>query len=66
MGNNVDVVHLDSSNYVAMADARSLRGHNGIARLSGHDLTDFNLLVTKEGFVPISSKPIMNCLNIIM
>jgi hypothetical protein len=41
MGNNVDVVHLDSSTYVAMTDAPSLRGHNGIACLSGHDLTDF-------------------------
>ena len=41
VGDDVEVVHVDSSDYVAMADAPSLGGHDGIACLSGRDLSDF-------------------------
>jgi len=41
VGDNVEVVHADSSAYVATADAPSLGGHDGIACLSGRDLSDF-------------------------
>ena len=41
VGDNVEVVHADSSAYVATADAPSLGGHDGIACLSERDLSDF-------------------------
>jgi len=67
VGDDVEVVHVDSSAYVATADAPSLGGHDGIACLFGHDLSDFWFIrVTKEGFVPVSLKPIGNWLNIIV
>lgn len=65
MGDDVQVVHVDSSAYLATADAPSLGGYDGIACLSGHDLSDFQFIsVTREGFV--SLKPIDNRLNIII
>jgi len=38
---DVDIVHSDSLAYVAMADAPPLRGQDGIAFLSGRDLSNF-------------------------
>ena len=67
MGDEIEVVHADSSAQVATADAPLLGGHDGIACLSGRDLTDFEFIsVTKDGFVPVSLKPIDNRCNIIM
>ena len=67
VGDAVEVVHLDSSADVAVADAAMLGGHDAIACLSGRDLSSFEFIsVTKQGFVPVSLKPIDNQLNIIM
>jgi hypothetical protein len=67
VGDEIEVVHADSSAQVVTVDAPLLEGHDGIACLSGHDLTDFEFIsVTKDGFVPVSLKPIDNRLNIII
>ena len=67
VGDAVEVVHSDSSADVATADAPTLRGHDAIACLSGRDLSSFEFVsVTRQGFVPVSLKPIDNRLNIIM
>jgi hypothetical protein len=67
VGDGVEVVHADSSAYVATANAPLLEGHDGIACLSRRDISDFQFIsVTREGFVPISLKPIVNRLNIIL
>ena len=48
-------------------DAPTLGGHDAIACLSGRDLSSFEFIsVTRQGFVPVSLKPIDNWLNIIM
>ena len=68
VGDAIEVVHSDSSTNVAAADAPTLRGvHDPIACLSGRDLSSFEFIsVTRQGFVPMSLKPIDNRLNIIM
>ena len=67
MGDVVKVVHSDSSADVATADAPTLGGHDAIACLSGRDLSSFEFIsVTRQGFVPMSLKPIDNRLNVIM
>ena len=67
VGDEIEVVHANSSAQVATVDAPLLGGHDGIACLSGRDLTDFEFIsVTKDGFVPVSIKPIDNRLNIII
>jgi len=67
VGDEIEVVHADSSAQVATADAPLLGGHDGITCLSGRDLDDFQFIIsTKDGFVLISLKPIDNRLNIIM
>ena len=67
VGDAVEVVHSDSSADVAAADAPTLGGHDAIACLSGRDLSSFEFIsVTRQGFVPVSLKPIDNRLNIIM
>jgi hypothetical protein len=54
VGDEIEVVHTDSLAQVAMADAPLPGGHDGIACLSGCDLTNFEFIsVTKDGFVPI-------------
>jgi hypothetical protein len=55
VGDEIEVVHADSPAQVSTVDASLLGGHDGIACLSGHDLTDFEFIsVTKDGFVPVS------------
>ena len=67
VGDAVEVMHSDSSIDVVAADAPTLGGHDAIACLSGRDLSSFEFIsVTRQGFVPISLKPIDNQLNIIM
>jgi hypothetical protein len=67
VGDEIEVVHADSSAQVATANAPLLGGHDGIACLSRRDLIDFEFIsVTKDGFVPVSLKPIDNWLNIII
>jgi hypothetical protein len=53
----VEIVHAYSSSYVAMANAHSLKGNDGIAYLYGRDLTDFHFIsVTKNVFAPVPLK----------
>ena len=67
VGDVVEVVHLDSSADIATADAPMFGGHDAIACLSSRDLSSFEFIsVTRQGFVPVSLKPIDNRLNIIM
>jgi hypothetical protein len=55
VGDEIEVVHADSPAQVSTVDASLLGRHDGIACLSGHDLTDFEFIsVTKDGFVPVS------------
>ena len=67
VGDVVEVVHSDSSADVAAADAPTLGRHDAIACLSSRDLSSFEFIsVTRQGFVPVSLKPIDNRLNITM
>jgi hypothetical protein len=54
----VEVVHMDASAYIALADATVDWQHGSAQCLSGKDLTGYDFLsVSKEGFVPVSVKP---------
>jgi hypothetical protein len=67
VGDAVEVVHSDSSVDVAATDAPMLGGHGDITCLSVRDLSSFEFIsVTRQGFVPVSLKPIDNRLNIII
>jgi hypothetical protein len=49
----IEVVHADTSAYIALADATADWQHGGAQCLSGRDLTGYDFLsVSKEGFVP--------------
>jgi hypothetical protein len=51
----IEVVHADTSTYIALADTTADWQHGGAQCLSGRDLTGYNFLsVSKEGFVPVS------------
>jgi hypothetical protein len=67
VGDAVEVVHSDSSVDVAATDAPMLGGHDAITCLSVRDLSSFEFIsVIRQGFVPVSLKPIDNRLNIII
>jgi hypothetical protein len=67
VGDAVEIVHSDSSTDVATADAPALGGHDAFGCLSGKDLSDYEFIsATRQGFVPVSLKPIDNRFNIIM
>lgn len=70
MGDNVEIVYADSLAWVAIVDAPSLEGHDGIAFLSflsSRGLTNLLFVrVTREGFVPIYLNLINDLLNMIM
>ena len=67
MGDAIEIVHSYSSTDVSTVDAPTHGGHDAIACLSGRDLSSFEFVsVTRQGFVPMSLKPIDNRLNIIM
>jgi hypothetical protein len=54
----IEVVHMDTSAYIALADATADWQHGNAQCLSGRDLTGYDFLsVFKEGFVPVSVKP---------
>jgi hypothetical protein len=54
----IEVVHMDTSAYIALADAMANWQHGGAQWLLGRDLTWYDFLsVSKEGFVPVSIKP---------
>jgi hypothetical protein len=55
----VEVVHADNSVCVALADSLVDWQHPNATCLTGRDLSDFDFLsATKNGFVPVSLKPI--------
>jgi hypothetical protein len=54
----IEVVHMDTLAYIALADAAADWQLGGAQCLSGKDLRDYNFLsVSNEGFVPVSGKP---------
>jgi hypothetical protein len=63
VGNDVEVVHVDTSACVAMANS-SIWTHDDVKCLSGLDLSDYYFLsVSKDGFVPVHVKPVEIWLN---
>jgi hypothetical protein len=66
VGEEVEIVHADVSACVATADSSSWTHYN-IKCLSGQDISDCDFVsVSKDGFIPISIKPVDDRLNIIM
>jgi len=67
IGDEVEVVHGDTSSFVAMADSNSIGAHDNVKCLSGVDLSDYDLIsCTKDGFVSAILKPINNRLKHLM
>jgi hypothetical protein len=63
VGDDIEVVHADTSAYVVMADS-FIWTYEDVMCLSGLDLLDYDFLsVSKDGFVPIHVKPVKNQLN---
>jgi hypothetical protein len=53
----IEVVHVDASAYIALANATTDWQHGGVQCLSGRDLIAYDFLsVSMEGFVPVSIK----------
>jgi len=66
VGDQVEIVHGDVSACVAMADASSWT-HYDIKCLTGQDISDCDFVsVSKNGFIPVSVKPVDDRLNLIM
>jgi len=64
IGDEIEVVHGDTSSFIATADSNTLGVHDDIKCLSGLDLSDFELIsCTKDGFVPATLKPMENRLH---
>ena len=64
IGDEIEVVHGDTSSYIATADSNTLGVHDDIKCLSGLDLSDFEQIsCTKDGFVPATLKPMENRLH---
>jgi hypothetical protein len=58
INDEIEVVHVDASAYIALADVTTDWQHGGAQYLSGRDLTGYDFLsISKEGFVPVSVKP---------
>jgi hypothetical protein len=56
--NEIVVVHIDASDYIAIADTMADWQYGGAQCLSGRNLIGYDFLsVSKEGFVPVSVKP---------
>jgi hypothetical protein len=63
VGDDIEVIHADTSACVAMADS-SIWTFEDVKCLSGLDLLDYNFLIaSKDGFVPIHVKLVENQLN---
>jgi hypothetical protein len=64
VGEEVEIVHADVLACVATADSSSW-SHYDIKCLLGQDILDCNFVsVSKDGFIPVSVKPIDNRLNL--
>jgi hypothetical protein len=58
INDEIEVVHMDASAYIALTDATTDLQHGGAQYLLGRDLIGYDFLsVSKEGFVPVSVKP---------
>ena len=67
VGDEVEIVHGDTSSFIATADSNSIGANDNNKCLSGLDLSDYELICcTKEGFVPVTLKPMENRLNHLM
>ena len=67
IGDEVEVVHGDTSSFIGAADSELIGAHDHIKCLSGLDLTDYDLIsCTKEGFVSAFLKPIENWLHLLL
>ena len=67
VGNDIEVVHADTSAYIAMVDAPVIWAHDIARCLTGVDLTDYQFVsVSKDIFLPVVLKPVENRLNHIM
>jgi hypothetical protein len=67
IGDEVEVVHGDTSSFVALADSDSISAHDNAKCLSGVDLFNYDLIsCTKDGFVSTILKPMDNWLNHLM
>jgi hypothetical protein len=59
-------MHADASTCVATTDSSSW-SHSNIKCLLGQDISDCDFVsVSKDGFIPVSIKPIDDQLNLIM
>jgi hypothetical protein len=66
VGEEVEIVPVHVSAGVAMADSLSWTHYN-IKCLSGQDISDCDFVsVSKDGFIPVSIKPVDDRLNLIM
>ena len=55
----VEIVRADDSAFIALAEAPVDWQHPNATCLSGRDLSEFDFLsATRDGFVPVSMKPI--------
>ena len=64
IGDEIEVVHGDTSSFIATADSNTLGVHDDIKCLSGLDLSEFELIsCSKDGFVPTTLKPMENRLH---
>ena len=55
----IEVVHADTSAFVALADASVDWQHGNVQCLFVQDLPEYDFLsVTRDGFVPVSVQPI--------
>jgi hypothetical protein len=58
VGEEIEIVHADVSACVATVDSSSW-SHYNIKCLFGKDILDYNFVsVSKDGFIPISVKPV--------
>ena len=48
IGDEVEVVHGDTSSFVALADSDSISAHDNVKCLSSVDLSDYDLISTTE------------------
>jgi hypothetical protein len=61
IGDEVEVVHGNTSSFVALADSDSISAHDNVKYLWGVDLSDYDLIsCTKDGFVSAVLKPMDN------
>jgi hypothetical protein len=67
IGDEVEIVHGDTSSFIATADSNSIGANDNIECLLGLDISDYELIsCTKEDFVPTTLKPMENRLNHLM